>query len=60
MERRAPPRLTTSPVGWEYEPPTGAISLPDPLPEGRLPLVVVLGGIGTGEHDIRFDASAGD
>jgi hypothetical protein len=52
--------LTTSPVGWEYEPPTGAISLPDPLPEGRLPLVVVLGGIGTGEHDIRFDASAGD
>lgn len=36
------------------------ISLPDPLPRTRLPLVVVLGGLGTGEANIRFIDAAGD
>jgi hypothetical protein len=36
------------------------ISLPDPLPEARLPLVVVLGGLGTGANNIRAIDSAGD
>jgi hypothetical protein len=36
------------------------ISLPDPLPRARLPLVVVLGGLGTGEANIRFIDTAGD
>ena len=36
------------------------ISLPDPLPRAKLPLVVVLGGLGTGEANIRFIDAAGD
>jgi dienelactone hydrolase len=36
------------------------LSLPDPLPAGRLPLIVVLGGAGTGEHNIRAIDRAGD
>jgi dienelactone hydrolase len=36
------------------------VSLPDPLPGSRLPLVVVLGGAGTGENSIRFVDAAGD
>jgi pimeloyl-ACP methyl ester carboxylesterase len=30
-----------------------AISLPEPLPAGKLPLVLVLGGLATGENNIR-------
>jgi hypothetical protein len=37
-----------------------AVSLPDPLPVQKLPLVLVIGGLGTGEHTIRFIADAGD
>jgi hypothetical protein len=36
------------------------ISLPDPLPNAKLPIVLVLGGLGTGEHNIRFVTDAGD
>ena len=36
------------------------VSLPDPLPPGRLPVVVVLGGLGSGEANIRFIEEAGD
>ena len=36
------------------------ISLPDPLPSGKLPLVVVLGGLGTGANNIRYIDAAGD
>jgi hypothetical protein len=36
------------------------VSLPDPLPGRKLPLVVVLGGLGTGEHNIRAVHEAGD
>jgi dienelactone hydrolase len=36
------------------------ISLPDPLPSSKLPLVVVLGGLGTGANNIRFVDDAGD
>ena len=36
------------------------VSLPDPLPDQKLPLVLVLGGLGTGEHNIRFIEAAGD
>jgi dienelactone hydrolase len=36
------------------------ISLPDPLPSGKLPVVVVLGGLGPGENNIRFIDAAGD
>lgn len=37
-----------------------AISLPDPLPERPLPVVMVLGGLGTGEHNIRAITEGGD
>lgn len=36
------------------------VSLPDPLPGGKLPLVVVLGGLGTGASNIRFIDAAGE
>jgi surfactin synthase thioesterase subunit len=36
------------------------VSLPDPLPDRRLPLLVVLGGLGTGEDNIRSLPDAGD
>jgi hypothetical protein len=36
------------------------VSLPEPVPERRLPLVIVLGGAGTGENNIRFVESVGD
>jgi|HubBroStandDraft_1064217.scaffolds.fasta_scaffold02660_9 hypothetical protein len=36
------------------------LSLPDPLPERNLPIVVVLGGLGTGENNIRWLSDAGD
>ncbi len=36
------------------------VSLPDPLPAGRLPVVMVLGGLGTGEHNIRAIADGGE
>lgn len=36
------------------------VSLPDPLPGRKLPLIVVLGGLGTGEHNIRAIHDAGD
>jgi hypothetical protein len=35
------------------------VSIPDPLPDSRLPIVVVLGGAGTGENNIRFIEGAG-
>jgi len=36
------------------------VSLPDPMPAGRLPVVMVLGGLGTGEHSIRFITDGGE
>jgi hypothetical protein len=36
------------------------ISLPDPLPSRKLPVVMVLGGLGTGEHNIRAIADGGE
>lgn len=36
------------------------VSLPDPLPRAKLPILVVLGGLGTGENNIRFLTDAGD
>jgi surfactin synthase thioesterase subunit len=36
------------------------ISLPDPLPAKRLPVVIVLGGLGTGETNVRTIENAGD
>lgn len=36
------------------------VSLPDPLPAGKLPIVIVLGGLGTGENNIRFITDAGN
>ena len=36
------------------------VSLPDPLPDRKLPLLVVLGGLGTGEDNIRDLPDAGD
>jgi hypothetical protein len=36
------------------------LSLPEPLPARRLPVVVVLGGLGTGEHNIRFVHDVGE
>ncbi len=36
------------------------VSLPDPLPGRKLPLIAVLGGLGTGEHNIRAIRNAGD
>jgi hypothetical protein len=35
------------------------LSLPDPLPARKLPLVVVLGGLGTGEHNLSAIESPG-
>jgi hypothetical protein len=37
-----------------------AISLPDPLPKRRLPIVMVLGGLATGERNIRHVPGGGD
>jgi hypothetical protein len=37
-----------------------AISLPDPLPKRRLPIVMVLGGLATGERNIRHIPGGGD
>lgn len=36
------------------------ISLPDPLPAEKLPLLFVLGGLGTGENNISFIKNAGN
>jgi hypothetical protein len=36
-----------------------ALSLPDPLPARKLPLVVILGGLGTGEHNLSAIESPG-
>ena len=36
------------------------VSLPDPIPDEKLPLVVVLGGIGTGADNIRSVEGAGE
>ncbi len=36
------------------------VSLPDPLPDRPLPILVVLGGLGTGLKNIRYVPSAGD
>jgi dienelactone hydrolase len=36
------------------------VSLPDPLPAGKLPILVVLGGLGTGENNIRAIETPGD
>ena len=36
------------------------MSLPDPQPQKRLPLVVILGGLGTGENSLRSVDSAGE
>ena len=36
------------------------VSLPDPLPAGPMPVVVVLGGLGTGLKNIRHVPPAGD
>jgi hypothetical protein len=35
-------------------------SLPEKLPAQKLPVVLVLGGLGTGEHNIRYITEAGD
>jgi dienelactone hydrolase len=37
-----------------------AISLPDPLPRHKLPVIIVLGGLATGENNIRHITRAGD
>ena len=37
-----------------------AVSLPDPLPAGKLPVLLVLGGLGTGENNIRTITGAGN
>ncbi|MDQ0390316.1 alpha/beta hydrolase family protein [Labrys monachus] len=37
-----------------------ALSLPDPLPDRKLPILVVLGGLGSGENNIRYVTDAGD
>lgn len=37
-----------------------AISLPDPLPKRPLPIVMVLGGLATGERNIRHVTGGGD
>ncbi len=36
------------------------LSLPDPLPEGPLPVIVVLGGLGTGEENLRHIQEPGN
>lgn len=36
------------------------LSLPDPLPDRKLPILIVLGGLGTGENNIRYLPDAGD
>jgi dienelactone hydrolase len=36
------------------------VSLPDPLPQNKLPLVIVLGGLGTGENSIRSVGPTGE
>jgi hypothetical protein len=36
------------------------VSLPEPLPRFKLPIVMVLGGLGTGEQNIRNVPDAGD
>jgi hypothetical protein len=37
-----------------------ALSLPDPLPNQRLPVVFVIGGLGAGEHSLRFVQDMGN
>jgi hypothetical protein len=37
-----------------------AISLPDPLPKRPLPIILVLGGLATGERNIRHISGGGD
>jgi hypothetical protein len=37
-----------------------AVSLPDPLPQGKMPILMVLGGLDTGEHNIRNIVDAGN
>src|SRR5262249_6876335 len=36
------------------------INLPDPLPRQPLPVIVVLGGLATGEHNIRYITRPGE
>lgn len=36
------------------------VSLPDPIPNKKLPILIVLGGLGTGENNIRYIDEAGD
>jgi hypothetical protein len=36
------------------------VSLPDPLPAKKLPILIVLGGLGTGENNIRTIDNPGD
>jgi hypothetical protein len=36
------------------------VSLPEPLPRYKLPVLVVLGGLGSGEDNIRYVPDAGD
>jgi hypothetical protein len=36
------------------------VSLPEPLPRYKLPILIVLGGLGTGEQNIRYIPDAGD
>jgi hypothetical protein len=36
------------------------VSLPRPLPSTKLPVVMVLGGLGSGEHNVRSITDAGD
>jgi dienelactone hydrolase len=36
------------------------ISFPDPLPAGKLPVLIVLGGLGTGEENIDYLKGMGD
>jgi hypothetical protein len=36
------------------------VNLPDPLPAKKLPILMVLGGLGTGENNIRMIENAGD
>jgi len=36
------------------------VNLPDPLPEKKIPVLIVLGGLGTGENNIRMIDNPGD
>ena len=37
-----------------------AINLPDPMPQRKMPILVVLGGLGTGENNIRYLTDCGN